>query len=248
VKRECSHCHGGFNFTASVDHANNVAERPMHNNALYNLRCEDFGLPPIDLPQCDTDPPAPLCDGRGPQAMGCYPPDNTGAFEISKNTADMGKFKAPTLRNIAVTAPYMHDGSIATLSEVLDHYAAGGRTIDEGPLAGVGAESPARGQFILRFDLTDHQRADLLAFLESLTDEEFLTNPRLSDPFQPGTCPGDCSFDGLVAISELVSAVNISLEESTLARCVAADPSGDGTVTIDELVRAIRAALAGCAA
>jgi cytochrome c peroxidase len=40
----------------------------------------------------------------------------------------MGRFKAPTLRNVAVTAPYMHDGSIATLSEVLDHYAAGGRT------------------------------------------------------------------------------------------------------------------------
>jgi cytochrome c peroxidase len=48
----------------------------------------------------------------------------------------MGRFRVPTLRNIAVTAPYMHDGSVATLDEVLDHYAAGGRTIAEGPNAG----------------------------------------------------------------------------------------------------------------
>jgi cytochrome c peroxidase len=49
---------------------------------------------------------------------------------------DMGKFKAPTLRNIAVTAPYMHDGSAATLDDVFEHYQAGGRTISSGPYAG----------------------------------------------------------------------------------------------------------------
>ncbi|MEZ4587129.1 MAG: hypothetical protein R2909_12070 [Gemmatimonadales bacterium] len=54
----------------------------------------------------------------------------------------MGKFKAPSLRNVALTAPYMHDGSIATLDEVLDHYMAGGRTVREGPHAGVGRASP----------------------------------------------------------------------------------------------------------
>ena len=65
----------------------------------------------------------------------------------------MGRFKAPTLRNIAVTAPYMHDGSIATLEEVVEHYAAGGRTITEGPYAGVGSDSPARDAFVRGFDL-----------------------------------------------------------------------------------------------
>ena len=244
--RECSHCHGGFNFTASVDHSGAVAERPMHNNALYNLHCADFGLPDIDLPQCDTTPPARQCDGTGPQAMGCYPPDNTGAFSVSGKTADMGKFKAPSLRNIAVTGPYMHDGSIATLSEVLDLYAAGGRTIAEGPYAGVGAESPARGQFVLHFNLTDKQRQDLLAFLESLTDEEFLTNPRFADPFQAARCAADCGLDGTVTVNELVSAVGISLGDASLALCVSADGNGDGAVTVDELIRGARLMLEGC--
>ena len=247
VFRECSHCHGGFNFTASVDHAGTVAERPMHNNALYNLRCADFGLPDIDLPQCDTTPPAPQCEGTGPQTMGCYPPDNTGAFAITGKTADMGKFKAPTLRNIAVTGPYMHDGSIATLNEVLDHYSAGGRTITDGPYAGVGSASPARGTFIIHFDLTDKQREDLLAFLDALTDEEFITNPRHADPFQPVACAGDCGLDGTVAVNELVSAVGISLGDQSLAVCVQADTSGDGAVTVDELIRATRNSLEGCA-
>ncbi|MFN8644702.1 MAG: di-heme enzyme [Candidatus Binatia bacterium] len=245
--RECSHCHGGFNFTASVDHAGVVAERPMHNNALYNLRCADFGLPAIDLPQCNTTPPATQCDGTGPQAMGCYPPDNTGAFGISGKTADMGKFKAPTLRNIAITGPYMHDGSVATLPEVLDHYTAGGRTIADGPFAGVGAESPARGQFILHFTLTDKQRQDLLAFLASLTDEEFLTNPRFASPFAAVRCAADCGLDGTVTVSELVSAVGISLGDASLALCVPADANGDGAVTVDELIRGARLMLEGCA-
>ena len=65
----------------------------------------------------------------------------------------MGRFKAPTLRNIAVTAPYMHDGSIATLSEVLDHYAAGGRTISDGPNAGVGSANPLKSERLTGFAL-----------------------------------------------------------------------------------------------
>ena len=76
----------------------------------------------------------------------------------------------------------MHDGSIATLDEVLDRYAAGGRTIAEGPDAGVGADNPHKSVFIQGFDLTADDRSALLAFLRSLTDEEFLTNPEIGDP------------------------------------------------------------------
>lgn len=244
---ECFHCHGGFNFTSSVDHSGTIAERAFHNNALYNLRCSDFGLPDLTLPQCETTPPGVRCDGTGPQAMGCYPPPNTGVYSITHDTADMGRFKAPTLRNIAVTAPYMHDGSIATLSEVLDHYAAGGRTIDDGPYAGDGSVSPARGQFIVGFTLTDKQREDLLEFLEALTDDDFLHDKHFGDPFAPIACPGDCNFDGSVSVAELVSAVGISLENTSLALCLDSDTSGDGAVTVDEIIRAIRSALDGCA-
>ena len=53
-----------------------------------------------------------------------YPAANTGIYQVTGRAQDSGKFRVPTLRNIAVTAPYMHDGSIATLREVLDHSAA----------------------------------------------------------------------------------------------------------------------------
>jgi cytochrome c peroxidase len=104
-------------------------------------------------------------------------------FAITNNPEDMGRFRAPTLRNVAVTAPYMHDGSLATLDEVLAHYEAGGRTIVAGPDAGVGATSPLKSGFVKGFKLSTAERRDMIAFLESLTDETFLTERRFSDPW-----------------------------------------------------------------
>ena len=60
----------------------------------------------------------------------------------------MGAFRAPSLRNVARTAPYMHDGSVATLKEVVDNYAAGGRVITEGPYAGDGRKNPYKDPLI----------------------------------------------------------------------------------------------------
>ena len=154
---ECFHCHGGFNFTDSTTHANTTVERVgYHNTGLYNL------------------------DGRG-----AYPPDNTGLFDMTGETRDMGRFKAPSLRNVTVTAPYMHDGSVATLDEVIANYARGGRLIEEGEHAGDGRLSPFKSEFVTGFELNDEERADLLAFLESLTDESVLTDPRFANPFEP---------------------------------------------------------------
>jgi len=153
---ECFHCHGGFNFTDSLNHDGLASEAVgFHNTGLYNT------------------------DGRG-----SYPEPNRGLFEFTGERRDMGRFRSPSLRNIALTAPYMHDGSIATLDEVLDHYAAGGRTVTEGPNAGVGSESPLKNIFLHGFTLTDGERADVLAFLESLTDDAFLTNPAFANPFR----------------------------------------------------------------
>lgn len=152
---ECFHCHGGFNFTDAVVHSGQaLPEMPFHNNALYNI---DF--------------------------RGGYPEGNRGLYEHDGRSQHMGFFRAPTLRNIELTAPYMHDGSIATLDEVLDHYAAGGRTIESGPNAGVGADSPLKSVFLHGFELSAEERSDVLAFLRSLTDPEFLADPRYSDPF-----------------------------------------------------------------
>ena len=82
----------------------------------------------------------------------------------------MGRFRAPTLRNVAVTAPYMHDGSIATLAEVIDHYASGG------------VQSPVKSPRLKGFAITDAERNDVIAFLNSLTDQDFLSNPGLAKP------------------------------------------------------------------
>jgi hypothetical protein len=68
----------------------------------------------------------------------------------------------------------------------------------------------------------------------------------LADPFEDVACPGDCNFDGAVAVNELITSINISLG-SSLALCVVSDPSGDGDVTVSELVQGIRGALEGCA-
>jgi cytochrome c peroxidase len=152
---ECFHCHGGFNFQDSVAYAGKPARGGIfHNTGLYDV------------------------DGAG-----AYPADSQGLIEFTGAAADMGRFRAPTLRNIAVTGPYMHDGSITTLSNVIDHYAAGGRTITTGPDAGVGRENPFKSSFIRGFEITIEERSDVIAFLASLTDEQLLTDPTLANPW-----------------------------------------------------------------
>jgi cytochrome c peroxidase len=153
-KLECFHCHGGFNFTDSSTHANAVIESVgYHNTGLYNVG--------------DT---------------GAYPPDNTGLHDLTGERRDMGRFKAPSLRNIARTAPYMHDGSMQTLAEVVDHYARGGRTIAAGPYAGDGSRNPYKSEFVRGFEVTDQEKADLVAFLAALTDDSVLQDARYADP------------------------------------------------------------------
>ncbi len=155
---ECFHCHGGPHFTDSVAHQRKpLAEYGFHNTGLYNL-------------------------GR----YGGYPPGGEGLVEHTGEPRDMGHFRAPSLRNVAVTAPYMHDGSIATLPEVIAHYAAGGRRIRRGPLAGDGARNPWKSPFLPGFRLSQREVTDLVAFLESLTDQGFLTNPAYADPWPAG--------------------------------------------------------------
>jgi cytochrome c peroxidase len=93
-----------------------------------------------------------------------------GLFAQTRRKGDMGRFRAPTLRNIAVTAPYMHDGSVPTLRAAVEHYALGGHA------------GPFRSDRIRGFQISPAEIDDLIAFLESLTDKDFLTNPALSDP------------------------------------------------------------------
>jgi cytochrome c peroxidase len=150
----CFHCHLGFDLTDHVNWSNKAFfDHPYHNTGLYNLG-----------------------------GTGAYPAPNTGVYNVTMIPTDMGRFKAPTLRNIAVTAPYMHDGSIASLEGVLDHYQAGGRTITSGPYAGNGSLNPYKDPLVEPLALTSPDRADLIEYLNSLTDDSLLTNPSLSAP------------------------------------------------------------------
>ncbi|MEO5742253.1 MAG: cytochrome c peroxidase [Vicinamibacterales bacterium] len=101
---------------------------------------------------------------------GAMPSDPEAFFHDTGVAAEPAKFRAPTLRNIAVTAPYMHDGSISTLKEVVAHYAAGGR------------HARSKSPKVRGFAISPAETDDLVAFLHALTDEKFLTNPAFSNP------------------------------------------------------------------
>jgi len=141
----CFRCHGGFNFSdATVSERNAGHTVEFHNTALYNLA-----------------------------GVLSYPLPNLGIYEYTRDPADVGKFKTPTLRNIALTAPYMHDGSIPTLEGVIDHYAAGGRAHD----------NPNRDHLVGGFQISREGRDDLVEYLKSLTDEEVTRDPQFADPW-----------------------------------------------------------------
>ncbi len=149
-KMECYHCHGGLNLTDNLKHERlPFPELGFHNTGLYNM------------------------DGKG-----AYPTKNPGIIEITGAAGDKGKFRTPGLRNVAVTAPYMHDGSIATLEQVIrSHYAHAGRA------GAKGAPNPMRSELLVGFEVSEQEVQDLVAFLNALTDERFLNNPGFSDPW-----------------------------------------------------------------
>lgn len=100
-----------------------------------------------------------------------YAIENNGLYDVYKDVGrerftgqpgDNGKFKIPTLRNIALTAPYMHDGSLKTLEDVIEHYNSGGKN------------HPNKSQLIRPLKLAERDKKDLLAFLKTLTDYEFV--------------------------------------------------------------------------
>lgn len=155
-KTGCTHCHGSYLFNDQVNYRGAPDDGPprFHNTGLYNIG-----------------------------GTGAYPAPNRGLFESTGAASDMGRFRAPSLRNVALTAPYMHDGSIKTLSEVIDFYAAGGRNITSGPYAGDGRKNPYLDPERFPIDLNARERADLVAFLKSLTDWEVVRAGRFSDPF-----------------------------------------------------------------
>ncbi|APR74728.1 Methylamine utilization protein mauG [Minicystis rosea] len=154
---ECFHCHSGTNLTVSYHDIHTTPENakyPFFNNGLYNVG-DDGGYPAYDQ----------------------------GLYEVTLDPKDRGLFRPQSLRNVALTAPYMHDGSIATLRDVIKHYAAGGRVIESGPYAGDGRKNPLKSGLVRGFQITEGEIDDVVAFLESLTDTGFTETPAFSSPF-----------------------------------------------------------------
>jgi cytochrome c peroxidase len=137
----CSQCHAGFAFTDAVVAVGAPAVQAFHNTGLYDV------------------------DGRG-----AYPASDQGELEITNHAVDMGCFKAPTLRNLRFTGPYLHDGSAATLAELVDAYSAGGRARLQ-----TGHASLLQSPLVRPLGLDEGQKADLLAFLEALDDDDFVS-------------------------------------------------------------------------
>ncbi len=95
-----------------------------------------------------------------------------GLGAVTRDTFDNGKMKAPTLRNLKFTAPYMHDGSLKTIDDVLNHYSTGGHY------------SPNKDPLIKKIHLDENQKRKIKAFLNTLTDTVVLQNPAYSNPFK----------------------------------------------------------------
>jgi cytochrome c peroxidase len=106
-------------------------------------------------------------------------PKDAGIETLTGLASDRGRFKVPTLRNIALTAPYMHDGRFKTLKEVVDHYSD--HVLASASLSSVfrGESNEINGKTL---KLTENEKNDLVAFLNMLTDPTFITDPRFSDP------------------------------------------------------------------
>ena len=151
---QCAQCHGSPNFNDQFSTTLQPQSSPgFHNTGLFNIG-----------------------------GTGAYPAPNRGVYEFTQQAADMGRFRAPSLRNAELTAPYMHDGSIGTLEAVLDFYAAGGRDVGNGLYAGDGRRNPYKDSRISQIQLNDQDKADLVAFLKTLTDHDFVNNPAFAAP------------------------------------------------------------------
>lgn len=139
----CFQCHGGWNFNGVVRFEGSEPARSGSFAGFFNTAATTYAAP------------------------------NRGLFVYTHKPEDIGRFRVPSLRNIAVTAPYMHDGTLATLEAVIDHYAAGGRMHD-----------PNKSPLVRPLNLTEEDKRDLIEFLKSLTDEEMPHDPRWSDPWR----------------------------------------------------------------
>jgi cytochrome c peroxidase len=150
---------------SAADDFANFTQEENRGKALFLRNCSLCHLPDQQAHFIMTEPVNTGLDEDTRQADG-------GVGDISLKPNQLGQFKSPSLRNVEVTAPYMHDGRFSTLPAVLDHYSSGGKN------------HPNKDVRVQPLHFTDSEKAALIAFLKTLTDEQFLTDPKFSDPFK----------------------------------------------------------------
>jgi len=146
-----------------------------------------------------------------------------GLADITLNALDAGRFKSPTLRNVEVAGPYMHNGSLATLEDVVEHYS---RKFNRHPNIDVRMDT---------LNFTPSEKAALVAFMKALTDRAFLTDPRFSDPFEPtgASAPPVTPFSP--APPPKAPLPPRGDVDAVVARVMSFDANGDGRVARVEL-------------
>jgi cytochrome c peroxidase len=143
----------------------NFTQEENRGKALFLRNCALCHLPDQEAHFVMTEPVNTGLDENTQDTDG-------GVGDITLNPKELGQFKSPSLRNVEVTGPYMHDGRFATLSAVIDHYSSGGK------------KHPNKDIRVQALHFTDSEKAALIGFLKTLTDQQFLTDPKFSDPFK----------------------------------------------------------------
>ncbi len=151
---KCASCHGGFNFSTPAITGESGDTIFFFNTGLYDI------------------------DDKG-----SYPEYDQGLYQLTKNKADMGKFRVPTLRNLAFTAPYFHDGTAAAINDVIDSYINGGRKISDGIYKGDGEQNPYKHPLVNGFNISETDKINLVSFLFSLGDSSLINDPAYQNPF-----------------------------------------------------------------
>jgi cytochrome c peroxidase len=172
----CGQCHGGvFLDQPTTPEAGAPARHGYANVGLYNI------------------------DGEGG-----YPPGSEGLMEHTGEPSDEGVFRVPSLRNVSHTGPWVHDGTVLDLGDLLDAYARGGRNVQSGQYPGDGALNPHRSPLLAGFAMSAEDRADVLAFFEALTEPSLLVpGERLRNPFCEEDAEGNYTHEPCLPRFEL---------------------------------------------
>ena len=138
--------------------------------------------------------------------------NDEGVFEAIPNPAFQGTFKVPSLKNIELTAPYMHDGRFATLEEVVEHYNSGVKAHPN-----LNSSLKDENGNPQQLGLTEQEKTDVVDFLKTLTDETMINDDKFSDPFIRDQCQAEIICNDNLTGTNTISAAKYITANGTIA-------------------------------